>query len=140
MDKRDFKKYLSSINELSFDERKALFEQLHYVDQKQKVFDMINARFEEQNCCPHCGGVEHYKHGFSSDLQRYRCRSCGKTFNALTGTPLARLRKREDWFAFLDTLIDSLSVRKAAAKLSVDKKTAFLWRHRFLNWISEDKA
>jgi hypothetical protein len=30
-------------------------------------------------------------------LQRYKCRACGKTFNALSGTPLARLRHKDKW-------------------------------------------
>lgn len=35
--------------------------------------------------------------GHASGLQRYRCLSCGCSFNALTGAPLARLRKRAHW-------------------------------------------
>lgn len=140
MNKREFKKYLSIINELSSDERAALAARLTDANQQQKVFDMIEARFAEQACCPHCGSTGYHKHGHAHGLQRYRCKDCRKTFNSLTGTPLSRLRKREQWFSFLSTLMDSLSVRKAAARLGVNKKTTFLWRHRFLAWISEDKA
>jgi hypothetical protein len=61
-----------------------------------------------------------------------RCRVCGKTSNALTGTPLARLRKREQWLGYAQALIEGVSVRQAAQCCGVDKNTAFLWRHRFL--------
>ncbi len=49
--------------------------------------------------CPHCGASGEYLHswGQSHGLPRYRCQGCGKTCNPLTGTPLAHLRKREQW-------------------------------------------
>ena len=37
-------------------------------------------------------------------LRRYRCRTCRRTFNALTGTSLARLRKKECWLAYGEAL------------------------------------
>ena len=39
--------------------------------------------------CPHCAATRIHRHGLSHGLQRYRCLACGRTFNALTGTPLA---------------------------------------------------
>jgi len=51
--------------------------------------------------CPHCAGTRLHQCGFASGLQRYRCLACRRTFNALTGTPLARLRKREGWLPFI---------------------------------------
>ncbi len=65
-------------------------------------------------------------------LQRYRCVGCGRTFNALTGTPLARLRKKECWASFANSLQQSHSVREAARQIGVAKNTSFRWRHRFL--------
>jgi len=35
-------------------------------------------------------------------LQRYLCRGCSKTFNATTGTPLSRLRDKEQFEAYAD--------------------------------------
>jgi transposase-like protein len=72
------------------------------------------------------------RNGMARGLQRYRCRGCGKTFNALTRTPLARLRYRERWLDQSQALIDGLSVTKAAQQLEVARSTAFRWRHRFL--------
>src|SRR5271166_36153 len=42
--------------------------------------------------CPHCGGDEIRPRGKANGKPRYRCISCCKTFNPLTGTPLAGLR------------------------------------------------
>ena len=66
--------------------------------------------------------------------------ACGKTSNALTGTPLARLRKRPLWQGYAQALTQSLSVRKAAIQCGVSKNTAFLWRHRFLSQIADHQA
>jgi transposase-like protein len=47
--------------------------------------------------CPHCGCARKHRCGQASGLQRFRCLKCGRSHNALTGTPLARLRKKECW-------------------------------------------
>jgi len=65
-------------------------------------------------------------------LKRSRCLDCRRTFNPLTGTALAGLRKKERWLSFAAALNGSLSVRKAAKACQVNKNTAFKWRHRFL--------
>ena len=84
--------------------------------------------------CPQCQAPaeELRPWGHSHGLARLRCRACGKTCNALTGTPLAHLRKREQWLRYAHALIEGASVRQAARCCGVDKNTAFRWRHRFL--------
>lgn len=34
-------------------------------------------------------------------MQRYRCKNCMKTFNAVTNTPLAGLQHKERWIDYL---------------------------------------
>lgn len=41
-------------------------------------------------------------------LQRYKRRTCSKSFNALTGTPLARLRHKGKWLEQTRALADGL--------------------------------
>ncbi|HEX8603407.1 MAG TPA: hypothetical protein VF774_12240 [Pseudoduganella sp.] len=82
--------------------------------------------------CPHCAGSRCHRCGQANGLQRYRCLGCGRSFNALTGTPLARLRLREKWLPYLQCLIGSDTVRTAARRVAVAKSTSFRWRHRFL--------
>jgi DNA-directed RNA polymerase subunit RPC12/RpoP len=43
--------------------------------------------------CPHCASRAIVHWGKASALPRYRCKGCQRTFNALTKTPLAGLRK-----------------------------------------------
>jgi transposase-like protein len=90
-------------------------------------------------CCPRCQGKQFYRHGTKSGLQRFRCQACGRTFNSLTGTPLARLRHKEKWLDFGDCMLDSRTVRKAAARVQVDKNTSHRWRHRFLMATKTDR-
>jgi hypothetical protein len=66
-------------------------------------------------------------------LRRYKCLDCARTFNALTDTPLARLRKRDRWLKYADALNASESVRAAAVRAGVNVSTSFRWRHRFLS-------
>jgi hypothetical protein len=49
--------------------------------------------------------IQHY--GVEHGLQRYRCAGCGRTFDALAGKLLARLRKKEGWASFANSLKQS---------------------------------
>ena len=100
----------------------------------------IEARFALAPCCPHCQGTSITKWGSANRLKRYRCKPCGVTFNALTGTPLAQLHKRELWSPHAQALVDGISLRKVAARLDVHLTTAFRWRHRFLKMPKTKKA
>jgi hypothetical protein len=73
-------------------------------------------------------------------LRRFYCAGCGKTFNALTGTPLANLHYKGRWYDFARSLSAGESVRKSAARCDVAVSTAFRWRHRFLRAIMTDTA
>lgn len=89
--------------------------------------------------CPDCAGRRLHRHGIYRGLQRYRCRACGRTFNPLTGTPLAGLRYRERWLPNLDGMLEGKSVRATAEALGVHRNTAFRWRHRFLHLTKHDR-
>lgn len=80
------------------------------------------------------------RNGSASGLQRYKCRACQRTFNALSKTPLARLRKKAKWLQQEDALARGLIVRLASAELGVAPSTAFRWRHRFLQLAQPVKA
>ena len=89
--------------------------------------------------CPACQSKHLHRHGHAHGWQRYRCVACGRTFNALTGTPLAHLRHKELWLDYAACLLDSRSVRQAASQLGVHRNTTFRWRHRFLSLAKTDR-
>jgi transposase-like protein len=95
-------------------------------------------RVESQGC-PHCAGREIVGWGRSHGLMRFRCKSCGRTFNALTRTPMAHLRKKERWLDHARAMIEGRSLAKTAEPCGVHPTTAFRWRHRFLRAPADDK-
>jgi transposase-like protein len=82
--------------------------------------------------CPHCDANEVRRWGQASGLPRYRCCDCRRTFNALTGTALARLRHKDRWAQQAQALMSGESLTQAATRCGVAATTAFRWRHRFL--------
>ena len=134
-----FKGWLAKLPSLNQPQRRQVLDALHPAAGLDQVVALISEVRAPGRCCPRCGNERCYRHGFANDLQRYRCWACGRTFNDLTGTPLARLRLKDKWLAYSQALLDSLPVRKAADRLGVHRNTAFRWRHRFLHWIKLDR-
>lgn len=104
------------------------------------VVAVLNERVAEKPTCPRCGSAKVQRWGKVEGVQRLRCCSCTRTFNPLTGTPLARLRKRELWLDYAKALEDGLSIRGAGRRLGVHYNTTFRWRHRWLDYLRERKA
>ncbi|GGB87899.1 IS1595 family transposase [Pseudoduganella buxea] len=100
---------------------------------------IIEARGARLRRCPHCDGDKLYRHGILRGLQRYRCRQCRRSFNALTDTPLAFIRLREKWLPFLQCMLGSMTVRAAAETTGIHRNTSFRWRHRFLAMAKDDR-
>jgi len=139
MDACAFDSFLSQIAQLSTRQCTQVLGVLKSSLDKGKVADILEGAAADQRCCPHCQGTTLYRHGAANGLQRFRCRACGRTFNCLTGTPLARLRLKAKWLDYLDCMLDSRTVRKAAAKLAIARNTSMRWRHRFLSATKADR-
>ena len=67
--------------------------------------------------CPHCENRDVVRWGHASDLPRYRCKSCKRTFNALTKTPLANLRMKDKWGSQTQAMIDGVSTAEGRRAL-----------------------
>ncbi|MEM8513297.1 transposase-like protein [Massilia sp. MP_M2] len=134
-----FKNWFAKVPSLNGPQRRQVLDALHPAAGLDQVVALIAEIRAPGRCCPRCGNGRCYRHGFANDLQRYRCCACGRTFNDLSGTPLARLRLKTKWLAYSQVLLDSLPVRKAADRIGVHRNTAFRWRHRFLHWVKLDR-
>lgn len=99
-----------------------------------------NHRSQADPCCPACRAERPYRHGLDRGIQRYRCRTCRKTFNALSGTPVSRLRHRAKWLDYLSNMLETKSVRASAKAIDVHRNTSFRWRHRFLALAKHDRV
>ena len=124
-----FSKLLQQLKSLTPFQKERVEETLHHTD----AIDTLSKAIESPRSCPHCASIHYQKWGVRSNLSRYYCSDCKRTFNALTGTPLARLRHKEKWMDFSNDLIESKSIRESARYCNVNKDTTFRWRHRMLN-------
>ena len=128
----EFRRWLSAAENLTSAQRQQALEVLQGIPAAERVVETIESRVDENRQCPQCQTPGAVSRGQANGLRRFRCKGCGKSFNALTGTPLARLRLRDRWLDFGDSLCAGDTVRGAAARCDVAKSTAFRWRHRFL--------
>jgi len=135
-----FDSYLTQIAELTRNQCARVLALLKPAVDQGRTAAVIEAAVAPTLCCPRCQGKQLYRHGTRNGLQRFRCRACGRTFNSLTGTPLARLRHKEKWLDFSECMLDSRTVRKAAARVEVAKNTSLRWRHRFLKLTKADRT
>ncbi|MFN3789786.1 transposase [Massilia sp.] len=134
-----FQEVVCQAPSLNLPQRLQTLAALHPAAGLDQVIALIGQIGGAMRRCPSCACERYYRHGQANGLQRYRCRACGRTYNDLSGTPLARLRLRGKWLDYLGTLIDSTSVRAAAKEVGVHRNTAFRWRHRFLKGPEQDQ-
>jgi len=131
-----FQKLLKQLTNLTYSQTKQAEEILHKKCSLESLDDITG----HIQACPHCQSQSFHKWGVRANLQRYRCKSCHKTFNTLTNTPLARLRHKEVWIDYAQDVIEGKSIRSSAKHCKVATSTAFRWRHRMLKIPCELKA
>lgn len=112
MDERNFNTLLARLPALTTDQKQRLESALTDPDPASSVARELDVLGVSE--CPHCAAGSPMRYGRATDLQRYKCHACRRTFNVLTGTPLARLRHRDAWRAFAHALINGETVRESA--------------------------
>src|SRR5215213_9726543 len=132
MREADFEALLGLVVRLSGEQRAALGRALASASGEPEAVRLIEAAFAAAPRCPHCGAAGLQRRGRAGGLRRCRCATCRKTFNALAGTSLARLRKKERWLRHGEALAAGMSLTEAAAHCGVHLTTSFRRRHRFL--------
>ena len=80
----EFLELVSVINQLDHHQRTILTSALTQLSDEPRVSELIERAFDAKNSCPYCSHGNPYRHGTAHGLQRYRCKVCKKTFNALT--------------------------------------------------------
>tara|TARA_R110001583_G_C5552015_1_gene400397 strand:- start:3 stop:974 length:972 start_codon:yes stop_codon:yes gene_type:complete len=132
MKQHDFDQLTIAIGSLSPCQRHQLIERLQHPGAIPAIIEHLEQQLQSQLKCPKCKHDQIYRWGTLKGVQRYRCRECTKTFTALTDTPLAGLRKREQWMEYADSMLSSEVLRTAARRCHIRLDTSFHWRHRFL--------
>jgi transposase-like protein len=100
---------------------------------------MHNSHYLNGLFCPHCHSHDVVKNGKSKGRQRYRCKSCRKTFNDLTKTPFAWLHDLEKVPDYIKSMLSGDSLRTAARKSGISLTKSFFLRHKLANSISRLK-
>ena len=134
MEQTEYKQIVARLEGLTDAQFDALLETLRHRKDADGVQRLVMARLAERQCCPYCEGRTIVKHGVEFGSQRFRCKGCGKTFTALTGTPFHRLRGKTQRLENTACRVDGLSVRKTAVRLAISPQKAFRWRHKFLDF------
>lgn len=135
-DTEAFSIIINALSSLSVGMRRELRKRVEKMDEAETIRLMVEAFGASAGSCPGCGGMARHRHGYSCGLQRYRCLGCGRTYNALSGSPLARLKHRNLWLKYVFALEAQMTVREAAVYCDVAKNTSLHWRHRFTNALA----
>ena len=97
MKSKEFRAFVAQLGALTAVQRNALVTALSSKGSADDVIGLIETEFAKAPMCGHCGSEAFCRWGTATTMKRYKCKSCDRTFNALTGTPLAHLHKRELW-------------------------------------------
>lgn len=139
MEQAQYQQLVASLEGLTDVQFEALLQTLRQRQDADGVQRLIMARMTQEGCCPRCQSTNRYKHGIEFGAQRFRCKDCGKTYTATTGTPFHRLREKTKLLENAACMADGLSVRKTAARMDISVQKAFRWRHKFLAFLNQQK-
>lgn len=133
----EVKDIFKSISKLNFDEKRKLINSL-----KNQLFinNLDEYRTEhtgDRPVCPKCGSNHIIKNGSQKDVQKFRCKGCGKSFGLHTGTSIHYLHFKDEWTRFIELTLESKSIRDICNEMSHSIQTIFNWRHKLLVSINE---
>ena len=138
MERKAFQTWLSAIDTLSAAQKAEVGEVLAGRPVGEASLAAVESSVGEDRSCPHCGTPGAVANGKARGMQRYLCRSCKRTFGAVTGTPLSGLHHKDVWLTFGECLANGDTVAASAERCGIAVSTAFRWRHRFLAAIETD--
>jgi len=128
-----FQNILQEVGNLNYAQLKKLRHEVETNIADNQVGQAIADHEETVSACPHCHSHELNRWGMTKQgIQRYKCKDCSKTFNALSGTPLYRMKQSEKWIKYTELMWQGVSLREAARQLNINLRTSFRWRHTFL--------
>ena len=122
--------------ELSLEEQKSLLQELKLMQKGATV-----EYNKEVSCCPHCQSQKIIKHGYYKDTQRYKCKSCNRTFIPTTGTLIHNIKKRDKFSEYVKIIEEEgmRTIEYMSKKLKISIPTSFDWRHKILLSIPKKK-
>ena len=106
----DYEKILEIIKKLKDSAKRKLI---------KDIFILLVSKEKQNNCaelvCPHCNSKYIVKNGKNKDKQRYKCKSCRKSFIPETNTPIYYSKKDITvWIQYLECLFAQNSLKDCA--------------------------
>ena len=119
MNQEWFPNWFSHVDELTPAQRKEVTAALSDQRSGEASLAAIELGADDERRCPHYGSGGAVSRGKARALRRFPCKACGKTFGALTGTPLSSLHHKERWLSFGEALANGETIRRlpSAAEL-----------------------
>lgn len=130
-----------SILSLPSTEREDLLKEIRDSLENTDLSDESSRRYildNKMGNCPHCSHDKYVRFGIDKGSQRYKCKSCKRSFTEYTGTWMAGLQRRDIVYSYLKLMIQEKSLDKISKTLGINKKTAFDWRHKILSSLSNN--
>ena len=137
MDQERFRDWFTRVDDLTPAQRQEVSAALSGRPQGEDALAAIELGVDDERRCPHCASAGAVSRGKARGLRRYRCKACGKTFGALTGTALSGLHYKERWLSFGEALAEGETIVESAERCGIAPSTAFRWRHRFLKAVRQ---
>lgn len=133
---------IQQVKSLSIEQRSALYRHLEKSRQLDELaLDSILNICKSANYhkyCIHCQSSKFKKHGIYRGRQRYKCKTCNRTFNDLTGTAWHYIHYKDKFHRYIHLLAEQKTLEECTISLGICMQTAFCWRHKLLN--AYDKA
>jgi len=135
----NFQDILLSAKLLSIKEQTKLISELLGQTQVDYLSFRRGQLYDNQANCPWCESSQYRKHEMDKGCQRFRCKTCFRTFTEYSGTWLDGLHKKSQAVDYIELMLEGKSLDKISKKMSMSKKTAFDWRHKILSSLVQDK-
>ena len=116
MDQAGFQHWPSASDRLTAAQRAGAARAVSTDADEERSVAAVERSVGESRVCPRCGEGGAVRKGRTRGLWRYLCKSCGRTFNALTSPPLQGLHKKERWLSFGESLAEGETAGTSARR------------------------
>ena len=123
-----------------------LFNTLSSSEQQELLSKLSSDKVQSQpivgevTSCPSCHDVRFVKDGNHKGHPRFKCKSCGRSFNALTGTAYQGINNLEKFDKYKTIMFEDgiITLEKMAKRVGISMQTAFDWRHKILSTLKPE--
>lgn len=129
-------KILELYSGLSLEDKKLVLDKLNKIDSEpeSKIRDKTFV-----SLCPHCESSLIVKNGKRAELQKYKCKTCCKTFSYRTKSCLHKIKKTEKFKAYKSLMFENYyTLKQMASKIGISIQTSFDWRHKILSSLNNE--